>query len=146
MKKVQSKTISRREFFMAAGICTMVGISAACRLESVTNQIPTLPDGDTTTQPPPYLPEVVTTPPPPNLTGEERLQTEYHLTPANAKIFWLFITNKGAPLGRKEIARQLNISPNTLKDHITRIIRHVGSSGNPDVYKINDAVTIVLNH
>jgi DNA-binding CsgD family transcriptional regulator len=121
MRESQFKRIGRGDFLKVAGLFGIAGVIAACHLETITPQ------------------------PPPNTSGKKRLQTEYNLTPLNAQTFWLFIDNRNNHLGRREIARQLHISLNTMKDHITRIIRHVRSQGNPDVSKLNDAVNVAVN-
>jgi DNA-binding CsgD family transcriptional regulator len=123
VKESRSKCLSRGDFLKVAGLLGAAGVIAACRLEATSTSTPT----------------------PFNPSGEERLQMEYNLTALNAQAFWLFIDNRYHPLGRREIARQLNISHNTLKDHITRIIRHVRSQGYPDVSKLNEAVNIAAN-
>ena len=119
MTKTKSKSINRREFLKFGGIFAVAGVLAACPAQAITTQAPT------------------------NKSGAQRLQTEFNLTPVTAQTFWIFVANKNKPLGRREIARQLNISPNTLKDHITRILRHVRSLGYSDVTKINEAVNLV---
>jgi DNA-binding CsgD family transcriptional regulator len=121
MKEIQIKSISRGEFLKVAGLFVIAGVIAACRLETITTQTPSI------------------------TSGEQRLQTEFNLTSSNAQIFWLFIDNRNSHLGRREIARQNHISLNTLKDHISRIIRHVRSQGNPDVSILNDAVNVAAN-
>jgi DNA-binding CsgD family transcriptional regulator len=130
VSKSQFTSLSRGEFLKVAGIFGAASVIAACGLETtVTPAIPH-PDASPTTFP---------------SSPEERLQNEYNLTPLNARAFWLFIDNRTNHLGRKEIARQLNISRNTLKDHISRIIRHVHSQGYPEVVTLNEAVNIVVN-
>jgi DNA-binding CsgD family transcriptional regulator len=121
MREIQFKSISRGEFLKVAGLFSISCVIAACRLEAITTQTPS------------------------NTSGEQRLQTEFNLTPLNARTFWLFVDNRNNHLGRREIARQLHVSRNTLKDHITRIIRHVRSQGYPDVSKLNDAVNVGAN-
>jgi len=118
---MKSKNINRREFLKIGGIFTAAGVLAACPAQAQITQAPTY------------------------TTGAQRLQTEFSLTPVNAQTFWLFISKRNNPLGRREIARQLNISPNSLKDHITRILHHVHSHGYPDVVNLNDAVNIAVN-
>ena len=131
MRESQLKSINRRDFLKTAGLFSIAGVIAACRLETIITQSPTNTP--------------ITKRSPTNTSGEQRLQTEFNLTPLNALTFWLFIENRNNHLGRKEIARQLNISFNTLKDHITRIIRHVRSRGSPDVSSLNDAVNVAVN-
>ena len=127
-----SKKISRRKFFEVARIFTAASILACS--QSVKTQPPSNP---TFRQEKP-------TQPPGNLTGVERIQTQYNLTSLNAQIFWLFIENRDNHLGRRTIAAQLNISFNTLKDHITRIIRHVRDTGYPDVVTLTEAVDVAV--
>ena len=121
MREIQCKSISRRDFLKVAGSFCIAGVIAACGLEAIATQTPSI------------------------TSGEKRLQSEFNLTPLNAKTLLLFIDTRNNHLGRKEIARQLHISLNTLKDHITRIIRHVRSQGNPDVSKLNDAVNVAAS-
>ena len=127
MDEKHPKVFSRRKFFEVAGVFTAAGVLAVCPVEAAIT---------------PTLSPASTNKPNGNPTGTDLLQTEFDLTPANAQIFWLFIANKANPLGRREIARQANISPNTLKDHITRIIRHVRSKGHAEVTTLNQAVNI----
>jgi hypothetical protein len=125
MRESRSKSLSRGDFLKVAGVFSAAGVIAACRLEAAA------------------------TPTPPNHTSgkqEQRLQTEFDLTALNAQAFWLFIDNRNHHLGRKNIASQLNISRNNLKDHITRIIRHVQKQGNPGVTTLNDAVNVAVNN
>lgn len=131
MSEIQFKSISRRDFLKTAGLFSIAGVIAACSLETIT------------TPSPPKI--AITKQSPTNTSGQQRLQTGFNLTSLNAHTFWLFIDNRNNHLGRREIARQLNISFNTLKDHITRIIRHVRSQGYPDISNLNDAVNAAAN-
>jgi DNA-binding CsgD family transcriptional regulator len=128
MSDTQIKNLSRSEFIKVAGLTSVAGVIVACGLEPLI------------TQPPP--PPATSYPPLPNTSTDTRLQTEFDLTPLNATTFLLFIDNRNTLLGRREIARQLNISCNTLKDHITRIIWHVRSQGHPEVSTLNEAVNV----
>jgi DNA-binding CsgD family transcriptional regulator len=121
MKETRSRNISRGEFLKVAGILTTAGVIVACNLQTATTQSP------------------------PDASREQRLQSEFNLSPMNAKTFALFIDNRNNHLGRRKIAGQLNISLNTLKDHISRIIRHVRSQGNSGVSTLNDAVNVAAN-
>jgi hypothetical protein len=123
MDESEVKRISRGDFLKVAGSFCIASVVAACGLETIA------------TQPPP----------PPTTGGEQQVQTEYNLTELNALTFWLFIANRNNHLGRRAIARQLNMSINTLKDHISRIIRHVQKQGNPGVATLNDAVNVAVN-
>lgn len=117
MKK--SKGISRRDFVKLAGISAVAGLMSSCNLLSSSS-----PDGT---------------------ISARRLQEEFDLTPVTAQTFSVFIANRDQKIGRRAIARELGISPNTLKDQITRIVRHVRSKGNPGVTRINDAVNVAVN-
>jgi hypothetical protein len=117
-----SRKISRRKFFEAAGIFTAAGIMAACPAQGLSTSTPN------------------------NSSGVDRLQASFDLSPLNAQTFWIFVNNRDYPLGRRAIASQLNISPNTLKDHITRIIKHVQVAGYPGVSTMNDAVYFAVNY
>ena len=117
----QSKRISRREFLKAVSLFTTAGVLAACPVQARTTQGPSNP------------------------AGAQRLQKEFNLTEVTAQTFYAFVAHRDQPIGRREIARQLNISPNTLKDHITRILRHVRAQGYADVTRINDAVSVAAN-
>ena len=132
MIETQFKSISRREFLKFAGAFCIAGVIAACGVETNTTQPPT-------TQSP-------TKQHPKDTGGEQRLQTEFNLTPLNAQTFRIFIENRNTLLGRRNIASQLHISSNTLKDHITRIIRHVRYQGYTDVSTLNDAVNVVVTN
>ena len=61
------------------------------------------------------------------------LQKEYQLTFKQATVLWAFLENE-QPAGRKAIARELGISIETLRDHISSIIHRMG------VQKFNQAV------
>ena len=172
MDELQSGKISRREFLILAGISAVAGVQAASNLPGTSSQTPTVPPpaqplptanvesptgtveeqqlATETVQPPISTTEASqleteTTQPTPNTPEAQQLQTKYNLTTGNAQIFWVFIANRNAPLGRKKIASDLQISHNTLKDHITRILRHVRSQGNPGVKTLNQAVNIAVN-
>jgi hypothetical protein len=118
MRTSQSRRINRREFLKAVSLFTTAGVLAACPVQARTTQGPSTP------------------------AGAQHLQNEFNLTSVTAQTFWVFVANRNTPVGRREIARQLHISPNTLKDHISRIIRHVRAQGYPDITRINDAVSI----
>jgi hypothetical protein len=120
MSQTRPRHLSRREFLKTVSLFTTAGVLAACPVTGRATQRPTIP------------------------TGAQRLQKEFNLTRLTAQTFWLFVANRDEPLGRREIANQLNISSNTLKDRITRIIRHVRLQGYPEVARINDAVTLAV--
>jgi DNA-binding CsgD family transcriptional regulator len=63
------------------------------------------------------------------------LQKQYHLTFKQATVLWAFLEHD-QPAGRKAIAKELGISIETLRDHISAIIHRMG------VQKFNQAVDV----
>ena len=136
MDGILTRKINRRRFIAFASVLLGAGTLSCSLVQNITSQFTNIKLGKQSTNTPPdgsIYPEA------------ERLQARFNLTPANAQIFWVFIANRSTPLGRRTIASQLQISPNTLKDHITRIIRHVRAQGNPDITTLNEAVAIAAN-
>lgn len=122
MKKTLSDNIDRREFLKMAGITAVAGTIVACSCN---------------------LQKLVTATPEKSVNAQD-LQDQFGLSEIKARTFSIFINNRSHHLGRRAIARQLGISLNTLKDHITQIRRDVQYQSNSEIRGINDAVNSAM--
>jgi hypothetical protein len=136
MDEILTRKINRRRFIAFASLFLAAGSLSCSLVQNIAGQFTNKISGKHSTN----------TPPDGSIYPEpQRLQALFTLTPTNAQIFWVFIANRSTPLGRRAIAGQFNISSNTLKDHITRIIRHVQAQGYPEVTTLNQAVSIAAD-
>ncbi len=123
MNNPTSANIDRREFLKMAGVTAVAGTIVACSCN---------------------LQRLITTTPEKSVNAQS-LQDLYGMTEIKARTFSVFIDNRAHHLGRRAIARKLGISINTLKDHITQILKDVQSTSSLDIMGINDAVNAAVD-